>query len=149
MDRNEEGRAAFYSSPAVTPEEHPGFEEDLSDDPHKQSCVTVPPSATWARDPGRVCGFSKPTQCASETPELVCPSHGPVCSTVLGLGAHRCGSVPGLPAHTSSVERQGSSCAAGQAASMPCRDHKGLVWPKGPAQGSPGSLQQSKGPSCV
>lgn len=58
MDWNE--KVTFYSSPAVTLEEHLGSKEGLSDGPHKQSCAIVTPSATWARDRGRVCGFLNP-----------------------------------------------------------------------------------------
>lgn len=47
--------------------------QDLSDGSMKWSCVTVPSTASWAKDTGRVCGLPSPAHhgAASETPELV------------------------------------------------------------------------------
>lgn len=116
MDRNE--KVTFYSSPAVMPKAHPGS-EGLSDGLHKQSCATVPPSATWARDTGRACGSSQPTQhgAASKTPELC---------AVLVWGWGHTGVAPYLGSQPTRPVWRCSDPAVqlAQAASMPCMDHK-------------------------
>lgn len=136
----------------MTPEVHPGSEEGLSDGSHKQSCASVPPSATWARDTGRVCGTSQPTQhwAASETPGLV---HLMALCAVLVWGWGHTTVAPCLGFQpTPPVWRcKDPAVQLAQAASMTCRDHKAPAWPKGHAQGmfSWESAAQQRSKLCV
>lgn len=110
----------------------------MSGGPHTQSCATVPPTATWARDTGRVYGPSQPTEqvAASETPELV---HLMALCVVLVQGWGHASVAPCLGSQpTPRVwSCRDPAVQLALAASMPCRDHKAAAWTKGPAQGSP------------
>lgn len=131
------------------PEVHPGSEEGLSDGSHKQSCATIPPQCHLGKG-HRESLWVFPTQhgAASESPELVhlmvlcvqCWAGGtPVC-------LHAWAPSPHFPCGGAGTQQKSQLA---QAASMPHRDHRAPAWSKGPAQVSPGGLQQSKHPISV